>query len=220
MNKVTSASVRANNAAARAVRAARAGSGGSGRAGTSRAPAASSSTDIKGAVAGGIGTAAAGAGAGAGFWATARNVIAVGADTETAAAKLGITTGTATKDIQAGIAGITAEANRLGYSAQQATNTALIFAAAGLDVKQSLGVTIPTLKAARAGYVEIDDAARAVVATMTNLNIGVDKVPQALERISVAGKHGMVEVNNMAQSLPQVAASAQKLRRDWHQGHF
>ena len=132
-------------------------------------------------------------------------------DLETAGKQLAITAEKTYAEIAPDIEMFRKEGPKIGALPKDMASVAQAFIAAGLTYEQAIGAVIPTVKAAKASFTSLDDAAGAGIATMQNLKIGVNDLEAAYDFMIKGGKLGKAEFNEMAGVMPQLAASASKI---------
>ncbi|KMO13355.1 hypothetical protein SQ03_22130 [Methylobacterium platani JCM 14648] len=132
-------------------------------------------------------------------------------DLETAGKQLAITAEKTYAEIAPDIEMFRKEGPKIGALPKDMASVAQAFIAAGLTYEQAIGAVIPTVKAAKASFTSLDDAAGAGITTMQNLKVGLNDLETAFDFMIKGGKLGKAEFNEMAGVMPQLAASASKV---------
>ncbi|GJD58257.1 phage tail tape measure protein [Methylobacterium dankookense] len=145
-------------------------------------------------------------------------VAAVGAITlkrygnlEQAATELGITAGKTAEEVKPTIEMFEREAPKLGVTAQNMTEVAQAFAAAGIDYETAVQSAVATTKAARASYTDMNDAAQAGIVTIQNLGVKIKDIKTAYDYMIAGGKLGKAEFKELSGAMPQLASSGAKI---------
>lgn len=117
-------------------------------------------------------------------------------------------TGQQLKRIEDGLRETAPKVNQLGSDLLKGLDFLM---AKGLNTDQATGAINTIGKAATATGASVEDLSKASYASISNLEIPVDRIGNAIDKMAAAGKQGGFELRDMAQYFPGLTAAARNL---------
>jgi len=158
-------------------------------------------------VAGGAGRQVAAVAGAAGVIAGVRRAVTTGARNQSSARELALTGGISNIRGEEHLATMRGQATALGVTPEEQLAIANAYVGALGDEKKAMAALIPTIRAAKATFSDMNETAKVGVALSDNLKVSAEDMTPAFGALSVAADEGKVNFKEMARVMPKVAAS-------------